>query len=190
MSTAPLSFSCDCGAIEGTLSQAGKRGIHIVCFCDSCRAAALHAGDATEAGAPVGLYLTQPEHITLAKGVDNLRPMAFSPKGIVRWQAACCKGQIFSTQPDPKMAFMSLRTDKLKDPSGVGPVVSRVFVPAQGGKTRHEGKRGLIRLIMGSLRARLSGRWRLNPLYDPETREPVRAVNVLPKGERDALLWR
>lgn len=188
MTDGALTFSCDCGKIEGQLHNAPAKGIHLVCYCDSCRAAAIHAGDAPAEGAPVDLYLTQPEHITLSKGTEHLRAIAFSPNGIVRWQAGCCKGQLFSTQPSPKTAFMSLCIDRLAQPEAVGPVVSKAFVPQGNGKTRHEGKGALVRLVLGSLRARFTGRWRKTPLFDVETLQPVQPITVLAKGEKEALL--
>ncbi len=183
-----LAFSCTCKTIQGHLHNVPARGIHLVCYCDSCRAAAQHAGDPPQEGAPVDLYLTQPENITITAGRDQLKPFAFSPNGIVRWQAGCCGGQLFSTQPNPKTAFMSLRIDKLVTPAAVGPVVSKAFVPANNGKTRHEGKGALFRLIIGSIRARVSGNWRKNPLYDAASGDPIVPVTLISKAEKTALL--
>ncbi|MEW9918904.1 DUF6151 family protein [Marimonas sp. MJW-29] len=94
-------FRCDCGKIEGVLHAAPRKGLHLECFCDSCRAGALYCGAKLPVGTPVGLYLTQPENITIDKGAEHLRTFAFSPRGIIRWKAGCCGVQMFSSQADP-----------------------------------------------------------------------------------------
>lgn len=185
-----IDFSCSCRTIQGELHGAPARGLHLLCYCDSCRAGAVHAGEALGPGAPIDLYLTQPENITITAGLDQLKPFAFSPNGIVRWQAACCGGQIFSTQANPKTGFMSLCTDKLSVPAAVGPVISSSYIPAGNGKTRHEGKWGLIKLVLGSIRARLNGRARKTPLFDAATGAPIAPVTLISKEEKQSLLAR
>lgn len=181
-------FRCKCGQIAGTLHAPQKRGIHLVCHCSYCRAGALYCGDTLPADAPVDLYLTQPENVTISEGLDQLRPFAFSPNGIIRWQAGCCGAQMFSSQPNPKTAFMSVRADRFEDQQALGPVVCRSFIPKGNGKTKHEGIGALMKLIAGSVGARLTGKWRQTPLYDTDTLKPIKSVELVSKEERRALL--
>ncbi|MEW9918903.1 hypothetical protein AB2B41_04780 [Marimonas sp. MJW-29] len=83
---------------------------------------------------------------------------------------------------------MSIRTDRLTDPQAAGPVRSRSFIPKGNGKTRHEGIGGLIKLVLGALAARLTGRWRKTPLFNPETAEPIAPVTLVPREEKQQLL--
>ncbi|KIN64423.1 hypothetical protein Z946_3314 [Sulfitobacter noctilucicola] len=188
MAGAAIEFSCACQKIRGELHNAPAKGLHLGCFCASCLAGALHAGDAPDKGEPVYFFLTQPENINVIQGLDQLKPYAFSPEGIIRWQAACCGGQIFSSQPDPKSGFMSVRTDKLSDHAALGPVRSRAFVPTGNGKTRIEGKARLAKYVFNAVRARLSGRWRKTPLYNVETEQPIVPVTLISVAEKRALL--
>ena len=186
MAAAP--FSCECGKIKGEVAAMTKGGIHLVCYCEYCRAGALHSGDSLEEGAPLDLYLTPPHNITISAGRENLEPFAFSPKGIVRWKASCCKGQMFSTQSNPKTAFMSICTERLETPTAAGPIVTKSFVPKPNGKTGQQGVGGLIRLIFMAIGARISGKWKKTALYDTSTLKPIIPVTVLPKGEKAKIL--
>lgn len=185
---ADVPFGCACGKIKGTLHAPQKRGIHLVCHCESCRAGALHCGDTLAKDQPVDLYLTQPENVTISNGLDMLEPFAFSPNGIIRWKAACCGVQMFSSQPSPKTAFMSVRADRFEDPQGLGPVVCRSFIPKGNGKTKHEGIGALMKLIAGSVGARLTGKWRKTPLYNIDTLKPIKPVELISKEDKHALL--
>lgn len=182
-----VAFACDCGGISGHVENPVSKGVHLVCFCAFCRAGAAFCGDAPPEGQPVDLYITQPTQITLDKGAERLRPFAFSSKGVVRWKAACCDVQMFSSQPNPKVAFMSVRTARLADSAAVGPVRTRAFVPKGNGKAGQEGIAGLAKLVFGSLGARLSGKWRNSPLYDDEM-NPIHPVRMLSRDEKKALL--
>lgn len=188
MAAAETPFRCRCGQIEGALHAPQKRGIHLVCFCDSCRAGALHCGDAPPRGQPVDLYLTQPENVTIHRGSDKLEPFVFSPRGIIRWKAGCCGVQMFSSQPDPRTAFMSVRADRFDNVQDLGPVVCRSFIPKGNGKTKHEGIGALMKLIAGAVRARLTGKWRQTPLYDTGTLKPIKQAELISKEAKRALL--
>lgn len=183
-----VAFSCKCGQITGTVANVPEGGNHLVCHCPSCRAGALHCGATLEPDEPVDLYLTPPHNVTLSTGADQLAPFAFSPRGILRWKAACCGVQMFSSQADPKVAFMSVRADRFADPQNLGPVATRAFVPKPNGKAGHKGKRALAALIFKAVSARLTGKWRLTPLYNAATRKPVAEVTLISKEEKAALL--
>ena len=183
-------FSCACGRIEGQIDAMPAGGLHLACYCDSCRAGALYCGAALAPEAPVELYLTPPQHVRITKGLPLLKPFAFSPKGILRWRASCCGVQMFSSQPDPKTAFMSLRTDRLANPDAAGPLRCRSFIPGAKGMAQHEGKLALAGLILKAARARLSGNWRKTPLYDVDSGQPVAEVTLVSREDKSALLAR
>lgn len=185
---APANFSCECGRIKGEARVVPKAGNHLVCFCDSCRAGALLCGATLKPDEPVDLYLTPPQHVSLSEGQDQLAPFAFSPKGIVRWKASCCGVQMFSSQANPKIAFMSIRNDRFADPSATGPVVTQAFVPKSNGKTGHKGMGPLIQLILAAVISRLTGQWRKTPLYDATTLKPVAPVTLISREQKTAVL--
>lgn len=185
---ADTDFSCDCGAIRGTVGAMPDQGLHLVCYCDSCRAGARYCGNDLAANAPLDLYLTPAQHIKVTSGRDHLAPFAFSPNGIIRWKTSCCGVQMFSTQPHPRNAFMSVVTARLAEPSTAGPVRTKTFVPVAGGKAKHEGKGGLLALVFRMLGARLSGKWRQTALFDAETGKPIAPLTLISREEKAALL--
>jgi hypothetical protein len=67
--------------------------------------------------------------------------------------------------------------------------VGEVHIPAKDGKTRHK---GIWKLAVGPLGRmisnRLTGRWKDTPFFDATTRQPVAAVTIVSKQEREALL--
>lgn len=182
------SFSCDCGQIKGEVRTVPKAGNHLVCYCDSCRAGALYCGGTFAPDQPVDLYLTPPQHVTLHEGQEALAPFAFSPRGIIRWKASCCGVQMFSSQHNPKTAFMSIRTDRFTEPSVAGPVVTKAFMPKANGKTGHQGMGPLIQLITAAVISRLTGQWRKTPLYDAATLKPIVPVTIVSREDKKALL--
>lgn len=186
MSTA--AFSCNCGNIKGEVAHIPAKGNHLLCYCESCRAGANYCGAGQDAGTPVDLYLTQPEHVTISDGLDRLAPFNFSPKGVIRWKAACCGVQMFSSQANPKIAFMSITTKLFETPDIVGPVMTKAFVPKSDGKTGHEGKGALAMLVLRSLIARVTGRWRQSPLHNIESEGPIAPVTLVSREEKTALL--
>ena len=183
-----VTFQCSCGQIKGEVKSVPDKGNHLLCYCESCRAGARYCGARISADEPVDLYLTPAHNVRIIEGQANLNPFAFSPGGVIRWKAVCCGIQVFSSQPKPKIAFMSLSARLITDSQAVGPVSTRSFVPKANGKTAHEGKVALAKLILGVLAARLTGKWRQNPLLDPETLRPIAEVTLVSKEEKRALL--
>lgn len=185
---AALGFSCECGQIKGTVDQAPDQGLHLICYCDSCRAGANRCGAGLKAGEPLALYLSQPKYYDLRQGIDHLAPFVFSPRGVTRWQASCCGVQMFSTQADPRTPIMSVPAARFETGSALGPVVCEAFVPQPNGKAGHKGKRALARLVIRALKDRVMGHWRKTPLYDVSTRKPIASVTLVSREEKAALL--
>ena len=187
--TPDLAFACDCGILRGRLVGATpSNGNRVDCYCNSCRDAELFAGQPDPAPGPVELYQSHPKRVKFDAGLDQLAVFSFSDQGILRWQAKCCGATLFNTLRKPKVAFATIRTDRLEDPSVLGPVRTRAFVKMPDGKTRNEGfARAVIKLITNALPSRLTGGWKETPFFDIDTLEPVREVYVVSKAERAAL---
>jgi len=185
-------FSCSCGTIKGTLRGASPRtGTHAVCHCIDCRAAELYEGN--EVPQTVSLFQTSPDRISFEQGQDQIGVFSFGEKNILRWYATCCGSILCNTLRNPKIAFTSIRISLLSvdDADVVGPVVAQAFIPTPSGKPRHSGLPRFIWQAFGRIAgARISGKWRDNPLFDTETLEPITPVQIVPAIERRALLER
>jgi len=183
-------FSCSCGAVKGTLSDASPRtGSHAICHCKSCRQGEVFAGSKDPAPNPVTIFQTSPHRLHIAEGQDRIAVFSFGEKNLLRWYASCCGKTLFNTPRNPRISFVGISTDCLSDTDSIGPVIGRGFIPVAGGKTRHE---GLAKLIWGGLSRvvvnRVTGRWRDTPLFDVSRGTPIKPVQVVPAAARKALL--
>ena len=182
-------FSCSCGCLQGRITAAGvKRATHVVCYCQDCRAAQLYFGQPDPAPGPVEILQMLPEEIVFENGAEHLAVMRLSPKGMLRWYANCCNAPLATTSRSLKFPFAGFIVNRIPDPSGLGPVTTRGFVPTANGKQSHE-KLGpaVYGLVTRLAKSRLSGSWKNTPFFDPETAEPVAAPLTLSKSERAAL---
>lgn len=184
-----LPFSCICGSVKGMLAHAtAQGGNHIVCFCQSCRAAHIYCGGDDPAPEPVDLFQTTGDNITITQGQDNLVPFAFGPKNLLRWKATCCGAQFFSTPRNPAISIVGVVTARLETKETIGPIRSRAFVPKDDGKVGHEKIGGFVKMVARALGKRLSGGWKKTPLFDPNTKLPIAEVLLISREEKRALL--
>ncbi len=129
-----------------------------------------------------------PDMVKIEQGAEYLGAFRFSPKGIFRWYATCCRAPLFNTLVSPKLPFAGVVVARLEDGANIGPVVAEGHVKQSDGSTKHKGG---TRLIWGVFRrmgaARLSGKWKETPFFDPETGEPTVTPEIMPREERDRL---
>lgn len=189
MAGSGLAFGCTCGTVTGHIAGAGPRtGTHIICHCRDCRAAELYFEQPDPGGDGVEVYQTTSDAVTFDSGQDALGLLRLGPKGVMRWYATCCNAPLFNTLSKPKLAFATLILARAKDPSVVGPIVARSFVPTPGGAPKHKGAALMVWRIFTRLgAARLSGRWRDTPFFDVDSGEPVVPAKILTHEERSTL---
>lgn len=185
-----LTFSCQCGALQGRISPRGVRqGTHVECFCHDCRAAQLYFKQPDPAPGPVEIFQIAPDEIETSTGKQYLAAMQLSPKGMLRWYASCCNAPLAATPKSAKFPFAGVIVGRVAGgASALGPVTTRGFVPQPDGKQKHENPGpavfGLLRRAAGS---RLSGRWKNTPFFDRKTGKPVVTPTVISKTERATL---
>lgn len=189
VNTPPLGFSCTCGTIQGALDPVAKRsGTHLMCHCSDCRAAQLYLDQPDPGQDGVDLFQMAPDTITFRSGTDHLAAFRLGPKGPLRWYAACCNAAMFNTLASPKLSFSTLHVARLTTPNAIGPVTARSFVPRPGQPPKHQGTKVMIwRLVARMGAARLSGRWRKTPFFDPSTGKPIAAPVMVTKEDRAKL---
>ncbi len=185
----PCRFACDCGQVSGQLSaQAVQAGTRLECYCQDCRAAQIALGQPDPAPGAVQIFHTLPDGLEFDSGQDQLAVIRLSPKGLMRWYAACCNTPLFATLPNPKIPFLGLSANCLEHPEDLGKVQARGFVPQPGGGTRMQGALTMVwGIATRGLSARMSGAWRNTPFYDPDTGAPVVEPQVLDRAARRAL---
>lgn len=185
---ADLAFACSCGAMCGHITPEGLRlGIHVVCYCHDCRAAQLFFGQPDPAPGPVEILQLAPGEVAFDTGAEHLAAMQLSPKGMLRWYAKCCDAPLATTPRTPGFPFAGFIVKRIDDPSPLGPIKTRGFIPQPNGKQKHE---GILPAALGLLRraavSRLSGSWKNSPFFDHETGKPVATPRVLTKEMRSS----
>lgn len=173
------------GVLVGVSPANGNR---VDCYCKDCRAAEVFARpENARKTDPVHLFQTTPHRISFAQGQDQLAAFSLSPKGVLRWYAACCGVMLFNTLRTPKVPFAAFFTDRAADAAPLGPVRTRAFVRKADGKSGHEGiGHALFNLATTAIPARITGQWKNTPFFDVKTLTPVCQVRILSKEERAA----
>ncbi len=182
-----VAFACRCGAVTGRLTAIGPAaGTRLQCHCRDCRDAVVWSGGDDPGTAGVGYFQTTPDRVVFESGRDRLGIVVWRGT-MFRWQAACCGTLLFHPAPSPGVPFDSAPVDRCTPPEAFGKVVAHAFLPRPGGGTRHSGAMALAAgLLTRSFAARLSGRWRQTPFFDPATRRPVAEPRRLTAADRAA----
>lgn len=132
-----LPLNCPCGALRGVaLELAPDRGNHVVCMCDDCQAYARHLGTADQVLDTHGgteIFQTFPNRIRLTGGVEHLRCLRLSHKGLHRWYAGCCRTPVANSLGKAWIPFLGILhtfwsgADAAMRDAALGPVLYRTF---------------------------------------------------------------
>ena len=149
--------ACRCGNVAFDIDPG--RGTRLVCYCKSCQAFAGRFGEngETDAWGGVDLYQTAPEAVRLISGVEHLRFVKLTPKGPLRWYAACCGTPIANTLASRNVPFITMMSQNVENLDDLGPVVARVNRKgAKGHITEPTGSSGraVRAFILRALRSR------------------------------------
>lgn len=186
------------GVARGVSSS---NGVRLVCMCDDCQTFGQWLGPEKVLDENGGseVYQTVPARLQITRGHEHLRCLRLSPRGLMRWYAACCNTPIANCLARPRLAFVGLHM-RFVDPDldahardeRFGPVRARV--QARWGKPPlppDAHPRAPLGVILRSLRVvgagYLRGAHSPSPLFDPETGAPTVEPTVIAKEERARL---
>jgi len=190
-------LACRCGLVQGQVDGSHTYG-RAVCYCTDCQAFARFLGRPQEILNRQGgsdIVATHPQHVQFTQGFDHVACMSLSPRGLLRWYAACCQTAIGNTPRDPGMAYVGLLTDCLSATDNeIDTTFGRATVAIKTESAHGEVKATPVATffavlkIMGNVAlARLGGSYRRNPFFVSGTAQPVKPLKVLNKAERQAL---
>jgi hypothetical protein len=188
---------CRCGAIEGHVASPRLAG-RALCYCRDCQAFARFLGTPDQILNKQGgtdIVATLPRHVHFTRGVEHLRCMSLSDRGLLRWYAGCCRTPIGNTPRDPKLSYVGLVRSCL---AGSANEIDAAFGVAKiavntGSASRPVGSTplatcfGVLKIMKNVLGARLSGRFRENPFFRAGTADPIVAPQVVSAAERRLL---
>lgn len=191
-----ISLRCRCGTARGALDiapKAAKSGMHLVCYCDDCRAFAhaLERADILDGAGGSELLITTPSTLVLTAGAEQLRCLRLSPKGMLRWYWGCCDTPMANTSPSAGLPFLSIHRAFIDadDSAFLGPPIrvqaryAKGAVPAPADRTTSLStmRKIVVFLLAGWLRRA----HKPNPLFVDG--KPAVEPRVLTAAERDAL---
>jgi hypothetical protein len=193
--TIPL--RCDCGTVGGTVDSGGIT-VRGSCYCRDCQAFARFLGRPErilDAGGGSEVIGTLPGRVRFTAGIERLRCVTLTRRGPYRWYADCCRTPIGNTPRTPKAAYISLLRCALAAPDLE---LDRAFGNADFAFSTKSattpvhatplGVAAAISKVVANLAtARLTGRWRANPFFQPGTSEPLHAPLVLSSAQRREL---
>jgi Family of unknown function (DUF6151) len=176
-------------------------GNRIVCMCDDCQAFALflERPDALDQYGGTDIYQTTPAQLAITDGIEHLRAMRLSEKGLIRWYAGCCNTPVANTADTARAPFAGvIHTFMDHDASGrtrddvLGPPIGLVMAKFALGQPPAGAHQTItpsivIRSMVYLLKGLFNGKASPSPFFDARTKAPVVAPKVLTKAERDAI---
>lgn len=195
-----LTLRCRCGQLRGRVdaSSSGRRrpGLHVVCYCDDCRAyvRALKRPELLDRFGGSAIWQTTPARITLDTGREQLACLKLGDKGMLRFHSACCATPIGNALgagwPFVGLLRACLEVDDASAQRLFGAPTHVHGRLALGDVSAFAEPRASLRTIARTvgflLRARLAGAQRPTAFFDAAGR-PVVTPRVLSGAERDAL---
>lgn len=191
----PLPLRCRCGRLQGEVALEGAY-TRATCYCRDCRAFAKFLGGEGIANAQGGTDIVpmDPAGLRFTSGVEQLACMSMSPRGLLRWYAACCRTPVGNTGRDARQSYVGVITACID--------ANEEVLTAQAGprdrialfRKHARGKVAAtpLRLVSGGLSimahvvaARLRGR-RDAVFFDAQG-APIRAPHIVSKQEREVL---
>ncbi len=96
-----VDLSCECGAVRGVVhGVTPASGNRVVCCCSDCQAFVNHLGKGEVTLDEFGgteIYQTSQSQVKINEGIEHLRCLRLTRKGLVRWYTDCCSTPVGNT---------------------------------------------------------------------------------------------
>lgn len=178
-----LETRCTCGTVRiAARDVSPSLGNRIVCYCDSCQAFPIALGKADAVLDEYGgteIYQLPPAHLAIIGGVESIRCLRLSEKGLHRFYAGCCDTPL-ANAPGPGLPFVGLLvfadTDPERRDERLGPIRAHLNVDGAKRSLPPERKGGLPRVLLRILSQMVI--WRLRGVTRPHPffRDDGRAI--------------
>ncbi len=192
-----LKLACECGAVAWRLEETAPRaGIRYVCHCDDCQAYAEFLGRADrvlDAQGGISAYQLPASRFWIDAGKAHLACVQVTRRPLLRWYCGRCRTPVAGTYHTSRLSFLSLtlpRTGTREMDEVLGPSSGHVWTKYGWGDLSQAVQVNIPAMLwrMGSriARARITGDYRNNPLFDAATR-PIAEPRRLTRDERAEL---
>ncbi len=198
-----IPLKCSCGALRGVVHDISSRyGHRAVCMCDDCQAYAHYLGQAKtvlDVNGGTDVVPVAPANLEITHGIENLKCLRLTEKGLLRWYAGCCNTPIANTTPISKIPFSGLMLS-IMDFDSIGESRDSILGPVG---VRVQGKSGIgllperthqnfsfkqilqamVFIFVGFLKRQYTP----SPFFNAQTGKLVVVPYILTKAERDSL---
>jgi hypothetical protein len=185
---------CRCGTLQGYVVPATE-ATRAVCYCKDCQAYGRFlrtAGVVDEDGGTEVVALL-PKHVHFTAGLQVLACVSLSERGLLRWYASCCNTPVGNTPRNPKLPYVGVVHSCLEGSSpSMDSSFGRLHIAVNTKSARNRIRStpiastvGLLIPMMSLLGARLTGAYKDNPFFMPDSRTPIRQPRVLSRAERE-----
>jgi hypothetical protein len=101
-----IQLRCLCGSVQGSVDFSRPSRVRVVCHCDDCSAYARHIGNdqATQ------IVQATPQQVKFATGIERVRCLRLTERGLTRWFAGCCMTPLANTSRHAWMPFVGVMT--------------------------------------------------------------------------------
>jgi len=188
-------ISCDCGSFRGEIIDC-TAGVSAVCYCKDCQMFAAYLGKTDDVLDPSGgteVVGLRHSNIRFIDGVENLKNISLSNKGLLRWYTDCCKTPIGDTPRNFKISHIGLIHNCIEGASSdleksFGSVKLRINTNSteKPVKTLKPSLSLVAQYLLSITKQFVSKRYKLSPFFN-ESGEPLLEVEVLTKEQRQKL---
>ena len=191
-------LQCRCGTVKGYVVPSASVN-RCVCYCRDCQAFAHFLGKPSEildAQGGTDVVQIRPANLTFTQGQETLACMRLSPKGLLRWYAACCNTPVGNTLASYRVSFVGLVHTCLEGigaslDDSFGPVRAWVNTKSAKGQVK-AGSAGMMSAILPFIamvtRPRIDGSYKRTPFFSADTGAPIVTPKVLSLSERERLM--
>jgi hypothetical protein len=188
--------------VRGLASEISpSSGFRFICYCKDCQAFArfLERPDVLDPAGGTDIFQMPPSRVKLTAGMDALRCLRLSDKGVLRWFTDCCRTPIGNTAASLRFpviavvhSFMIHAADGRSRDEALGPPLCRIYGRSAVGPLPPNAP-ALPSLGVFARRASKIFSWwvlrlgRPSPLFDNRTNVPLAVPRVLTPSERAAL---
>jgi uncharacterized protein DUF6151 len=191
---------CRCGTVSGWVKEP-RSANRVVCYCKDCQAFAYFLGQENQilderGGSDVIQIL--PKNLSFTRGIEALKCIRLTDKGLLRWYASCCNTPIGNTLASYKISFVGIVHTCLENADtplhdSFGPVRAWGNTGGARGepKPKSSGIGRTIRWFLSTvLKARIDGGYRQTPFFLAGKGTPIVTPRVLSTAERADVMAR
>lgn len=106
-----LPLRCRCGRVRGLARHLSPQtGLRFLCYCHDCQGFVrfLDRPDVLDAAGGTDIFQMAPARVRLDAGIEALRCVRLSDRGVLRWYTDCCQSPVANTADSPRFPLVAV----------------------------------------------------------------------------------